>query len=172
MTTRTPIEVIHWMTLTRVNVSQFQYCQTVLMKRKSVSLSVSPPLLLSLDSPSAPELEPSVSLTMMVSFFHITLHTERNCNTFYSAATSVTIGLQETSYSVYETDEYQVVCAEVLSGDIAGRNIVIEYSTESDTAEGRLQHSHRTERKNGYDSFVSVKYICQVKFCFAIFSSR
>ena len=51
--------------------------------------------------------------------------------------TSVTIRLQETSYSVYETDEYQVVCAEVLSGDIAGRNIVIEYSTESDTAEGR-----------------------------------
>ena len=38
---------------------------------------------------------------------------------------------------MYETDEYQVVCAEVLSGDIAGRNIVIEYSTESDTAEGR-----------------------------------
>ena len=73
---------------------------------------------------------------------------------------------------MYETDEYQVVCAEVLSGDIAGRNTVIEYSTESDTAEGRLQHSHRTDRKNGYDSFVSVKDICQVKFCFAIFSSR
>ena len=53
-----------------------------------------------------------------------------------SAATSVTIGLQETSYSVYETDEYQVVCAEVLSGDIAGRSININYITESDTAEG------------------------------------
>ena len=160
MTTRTPIEVIHWMTLTRVNVSQFQYCQTVLMKRKSVSLSVSPPLLLSLDSPSAPELEPSVSLTMMVSFFSYFHHcfpldtlpkirllanTQRFFLYFFvhvlsfvsTTATTVTIGLQETSYSVYETDEYQVVCAEVLSGDIAGRNIVIEYSTESDTAEGR-----------------------------------
>ena len=51
-------------------------------------------------------------------------------------ATSVTIGLQETSYSVYETDEYQVVCAEVLSGDIAGRSIDINYITESDTADG------------------------------------
>ena len=53
-----------------------------------------------------------------------------------SAATSVTIGLQMTSYSVYETDEYQVVCAEVLSGDLAGRNINIDYITTSDTAEG------------------------------------
>ena len=48
----------------------------------------------------------------------------------------MTIGLQQTAYSVYETDEYQVVCAEVLSGDIAGRNIMIDYITTSDTAEG------------------------------------
>ena len=53
-----------------------------------------------------------------------------------SAATSVTIGLQMTSYSVYETDEYLVVCAEVLSGDLAGRTINIDYITTSDTAEG------------------------------------
>ena len=52
----------------------------------------------------------------------------------------MTIGLQETFYSVYETDEYQVVCAEVLSGDIAGRYIDIEYTTESDTAEGTYPH--------------------------------
>ena len=50
----------------------------------------------------------------------------------------MTIGLHETAYSVYETDEYQVVCAEVLSGDIAGRSIDIDYTTESDTAEGRF----------------------------------
>ena len=55
---------------------------------------------------------------------------------FVETATSVTIGLQETSYSVYETGEYQVVCAEVLSGDIAGCSIDINYITESDTAEG------------------------------------
>ena len=61
-------------------------------------------------------------------------------NYFYlfSTATPVTIGLQKTSYSVYETDEYQVVCAEVLSGDIAGRSIDISYTTEGDTAEGML----------------------------------
>ena len=64
----------------------------------------------------------------------LTLLLEHTLST--SAATSVTIGLQETSYSVYETDEYQVVCAEVLSGDIAGRSININYITESDTAEG------------------------------------
>ena len=51
----------------------------------------------------------------------------------------MTIGLQETAYSVYETDEYQVVCAEVLSGDIAGQSIDIDYTTESDTAEGTTQ---------------------------------
>ena len=56
---------------------------------------------------------------------------------FLLLATSVTIGLQKTSYSVYETDEYQVVCAEVLSGDIAGRSIDIEYVTTSDAAEGK-----------------------------------
>ena len=53
---------------------------------------------------------------------------------FCLTATPVTIGLQQTAYSVYETDEYQVVCAEVLSGDIAGRNIEIDYITTSDTA--------------------------------------
>ena len=50
----------------------------------------------------------------------------------------MTIGLQKTSYSVYETDKYQVVCAEILSGDIAGRSIDISYTTEGDTAEGIL----------------------------------
>lgn len=53
---------------------------------------------------------------------------------FCLTATPVTIGLQQTAYSVYETDEYQVVCAEVMSGDIAGRNIKIDYETTGDTA--------------------------------------
>ena len=50
-------------------------------------------------------------------------------------ATLVTIGLQKTAYPVDETDEYQVVCAEVLSGDIDGRSIVIGYITTSNTAD-------------------------------------
>ena len=53
-------------------------------------------------------------------------------------ATLVTIGLQQTMYSVHETDGYQVVCAEIQSGDIAGRTIEISYSTTSGTALGTL----------------------------------
>ena len=43
-------------------------------------------------------------------------------------ATPVTIGLQRTAYSVYETDDYKVVCADTLSGDLAGRSIKINYN--------------------------------------------
>jgi hypothetical protein len=49
--------------------------------------------------------------------------------------TFVTIGLQNTTYSVDEADEYQVVCAEVLSGDIDGRSIIIGYTTRSSRAQ-------------------------------------
>ena len=54
----------------------------------------------------------------------------------FFSATLVTIGLEQTAYFVYETDEYQVVCVKVISGDIAGRNINIDYITTSDTAQG------------------------------------
>ena len=52
-------------------------------------------------------------------------------------ATFVRIGLQQTMYSVHETDGYQVVCAEIQSGDIAGQTIEINYSTTSGTALGK-----------------------------------
>ena len=39
---------------------------------------------------------------------------------------------------MYETDEYQVVCVKVISGDIAGRNIDVDYNTTSDSANGML----------------------------------
>ena len=42
--------------------------------------------------------------------------------------------MQQTSYTVGEVDDYQLVCFEVLSGDIDGREIVIHYSTASATA--------------------------------------
>ena len=54
---------------------------------------------------------------------------------FTLKATSVTIGLQKIAYSVYETDEYLVVCTEVLSGNISGQSIDIDYATTSDTAQ-------------------------------------
>lgn len=58
-------------------------------------------------------------------------------------ATTVTIGLQKTAYSVYETDEYQVICAAVMSGDIAGRTIAIEYTTDSNSAEGMSYYTFK-----------------------------
>jgi len=51
-------------------------------------------------------------------------------------ATPVTIGLQQTVYSVLETDGHQVVCVEIQSGDIAGRTIEFNYSTTNGTAQG------------------------------------
>lgn len=51
-------------------------------------------------------------------------------NMFFTAftVTPVTIGLQETQYSVPDTAEYKFVCAELQSGSIDGRDIDIVYS--------------------------------------------
>ena len=45
--------------------------------------------------------------------------------------TPVTIGLQESQYSVTESEDYQFVCAEVQSGDVAGRDIEIDFVIEN-----------------------------------------
>ena len=50
------------------------------------------------------------------------------------AAYSVNVGLQQTTYTVTEVDEQQLVCFEVLSGDVNGREFVIDYTTSSGTA--------------------------------------
>lgn len=42
----------------------------------------------------------------------------------------MTIGLEETQYSVPETADYKFVCAELQSGSIDGRNIDIVYSVK------------------------------------------
>ena len=49
-------------------------------------------------------------------------------------AYAVTVGMQQTSYTIGEVDEYQLVCFEVLSGDLVGRELVFDYSTTSGTA--------------------------------------
>ena len=49
-------------------------------------------------------------------------------------AYSVTIGLQQTAYTVSEADQHQLVCLKVLSGDVDGREFVINYATSSGTA--------------------------------------
>ena len=61
-----------------------------------------------------------------------------NTVVYILTATPVRIGLQQTMYSVLETNGYQVVCAEVQSGDIAGQTIELNYSTTSGTALGIL----------------------------------
>jgi hypothetical protein len=71
--------------------------------------------------------------------------------------TYVTIGLQNTAYSVYETDEYLVVCGEVITGDIAGRMIVVDYITTSDTA---LSSSDFTAQNNTYQFSSNVLLQC------------
>lgn len=47
--------------------------------------------------------------------------------------------MQQTAYTVGEVDDYQLACFEVLSGDIDGREIVIDYSTASGTASMNIQ---------------------------------
>ena len=49
-------------------------------------------------------------------------------------AYAVTVGMQQTSYTIGEVDEHQLVCFEVLSGDLVGRELVFDYSTTSGTA--------------------------------------
>ena len=59
------------------------------------------------------------------------------CNV--AAVLPVTLGLQQTLYEIGEVDGYQLVCLEVLCGDIDNREIVLGYSTASGSA-GRELH--------------------------------
>ena len=45
-------------------------------------------------------------------------------------ASPVGIGFQMTEYSVLETEDYGFVCAVVQSGDVAGRELEIDYLVE------------------------------------------
>ena len=45
-------------------------------------------------------------------------------------ATLVEIGLERTSYTAHDNANYQIVCANVESGSIGGRNIEISYTVE------------------------------------------
>ena len=47
---------------------------------------------------------------------------------------ALVVGFEQSSYRVDEVDSYQMVCIEVLSGDVDGREIVLDYSTASGTA--------------------------------------
>ena len=58
----------------------------------------------------------------------------------HSLTLSVVIGLQQTAYTVTEADEQQLVCFEVLSGHVNGREFVIDYDTISGTASKLLEY--------------------------------
>ena len=50
--------------------------------------------------------------------------------------TPVTIGLQQGYYSILEGSKLVQVCVQVVSGEIAGRSISIEYTTLNGSADG------------------------------------
>ena len=52
----------------------------------------------------------------------------------YLAETALRVGLEQTAYTVDEVDSFQLVCIDVLSGDVDGREIILDYSTSSGTA--------------------------------------
>ena len=58
-----------------------------------------------------------------------------HCDALHTA-TAVTVGLQQTMYSVMESDGVQLVCTKVLSGSVAGRTITINYETADGVAVG------------------------------------
>ena len=56
----------------------------------------------------------------------------------YYTATQVTVGLQQTSYTVTEDHTLLLVCTTVESGSIAGRTITIDYQTADGDAQGNI----------------------------------
>ena len=60
-------------------------------------------------------------------------------NPLFVTVTPVTIGLEQTAYTVIEDDTIVLVCTAVQSGSIAGRTITIDYATADDTAEGKCR---------------------------------
>ena len=55
-------------------------------------------------------------------------------NHFYVSDSALVVGFEQTAYTVDEVDGYQLVCIVVLSGDVDGREIVLDYKTSSGTA--------------------------------------
>lgn len=71
------------------------------------------------------------------------------------AALSVTVGIQQTTYTIGEIDDYQLVCIEVLSGDIDGREIVFDYSTASGSASKHCKSPEVHVHMYGKTEFIS-----------------
>lgn len=65
----------------------------------------------------------------------------------FVTVTLVTIGLEQTAYTVLEDNTIVLVCTAIQSGSIAGRTLTIDYATADDSAEGKCK---------GHDSCVYV----------------
>jgi len=63
----------------------------------------------------------------------------------------VRIGLKQTAYSVSDSVEYQLVCVEVLSGSVAGREIEISYTTTG----GEIKETHISKAFNVASALLS-----------------
>ena len=64
------------------------------------------------------------------------------CCSIHPVATAylVTVGMQHTRYTVEEVDEYQLVCFEVLFGNVDDRELLIYYTTQDGTASEYSHH--------------------------------
>jgi len=80
-------------------------------------------------------------ILMSLSLSLICFYTPSYTLTLYTA-TEVTVGLQQTLYSVRESDGVQLVCTTVLSGSVAGRTITINYETADGVARGERCFTH------------------------------
>ena len=54
----------------------------------------------------------------------------------------MTVGLHQTAYTVTEGNAIVLVCTAVLSGDIAGRTLTIDYNTADGDARGIVRKNH------------------------------
>ena len=62
---------------------------------------------------------------------------------FAFIALSLTIGFQQGYYSTREGNDLLRMCVEVVSGDIAGRSVSLNYTTIDGSAEGMCRSSMR-----------------------------
>ena len=67
----------------------------------------------------------------------------------FLVATLIEIALEKTEYTTHDNAEYQVVCANVESGSVGGRNIEIDYTVEDNGIANQYSNSN---------NFVSPKY--------------
>ena len=105
-----------------------QECFTLSFSKSSDSanITVSPAVITICINDTDGELE----VILLVYFCSITI----NFVLIMNVESALVVGFQQTAYTIDEVDGYQLVCIQVLSGDVDGREIMLDYSTSSGTA--------------------------------------